>query len=487
LDKEAVRANNASDTFTRRAEVRIEASPQGDSFVVAWTSWAQDGAGWGVYARFFGVDGVPLGEEQQVNTIWAGFQWRPQVVWCMDSVWAIYLNSTGQDCLTSSSPSSCATGPFLRRLKKPGEQTEHPPETNMRGHRPLLAALSCDKFIDSPKYKPDGSIVYWLEHVGDSVRWEYSEDQQASLVVAGDTSSPTQLEELPRVELAWLHRAWAWISTIRLSDITKPVSFATLQEDWAFVVEGRVAAISNLDSYGNLQVRILTFNTMGQATVYRPQQVHSAVSAPRLAWDKNPSDNVAKTALWTCFATGSDVSEEDLLYKCSRTDVDTLVQGFGHAASWGVTILFFLIYFAVLLGCFRLRVGDRTAWGRRGVRRRLRFADRRRRNRLALPEEFEVNEMEMEVNDVMADLRNLPSSPSRQTQSEDGDSSPTSDGSPRSGPPECVICQNDVAVPVALRPCGHTACKDCVKRLIETSGRCHMCRQRFTGVQAVYL
>jgi len=55
------------------------------------------------------------------------------------------------------------------------------------------------------------------------------------------------------------------------------------------------------------------------------------------------------------------------------------------------------------------------------------------------------------------------------------------------GLPECSICQSEVTVRVALRPCGHTACRACAARLVEAGQRCHMCRAEVEGVQPVYI
>lgn len=51
----------------------------------------------------------------------------------------------------------------------------------------------------------------------------------------------------------------------------------------------------------------------------------------------------------------------------------------------------------------------------------------------------------------------------------------------------CAICQEEVAIWVALRPCGHTACRRCTLRLVEFGHKCHICRGAIKGVQPVYL
>jgi hypothetical protein len=57
----------------------IAVAPSGE-FVVTWMSEAQDGDQTGIYARRFGADGEPLGDEFQVNTVTRSAQRAPKVV-----------------------------------------------------------------------------------------------------------------------------------------------------------------------------------------------------------------------------------------------------------------------------------------------------------------------------------------------------------------------------------------------------------------------
>lgn len=49
------------------------------NFTVAWASFGQDGSGDGVFARRFGTDGLPVGDEFQVDADTTGFQGQPSV------------------------------------------------------------------------------------------------------------------------------------------------------------------------------------------------------------------------------------------------------------------------------------------------------------------------------------------------------------------------------------------------------------------------
>jgi len=51
----------------------------------------------------------------------------------------------------------------------------------------------------------------------------------------------------------------------------------------------------------------------------------------------------------------------------------------------------------------------------------------------------------------------------------------------------CPICWCEVVMRVALQPCGHTACRDCVVRLVELHQACHICRGDVTSLMPVYV
>jgi hypothetical protein len=67
------------------------------TFIVAWESWKQDGSGYGVYARRFSANGVPLSGEIPVNTTTADYQWFADVETFDDNGFVIVWCSWGQD------------------------------------------------------------------------------------------------------------------------------------------------------------------------------------------------------------------------------------------------------------------------------------------------------------------------------------------------------------------------------------------------------
>ena len=67
------------------------------SFVVAWTSEDQDGSGNGVYARRYDATGTAMGGEFQVNTYTTGDQQYPAVAMAPDGRFVMAWSSYGQD------------------------------------------------------------------------------------------------------------------------------------------------------------------------------------------------------------------------------------------------------------------------------------------------------------------------------------------------------------------------------------------------------
>lgn len=73
----------------------VSAGPGG--FVVAWESFAQDGDNNGVQIQSFATDGLPVGEESQVNVFFAGEQEDPAVAIDPSGNAVVVWESDGQD------------------------------------------------------------------------------------------------------------------------------------------------------------------------------------------------------------------------------------------------------------------------------------------------------------------------------------------------------------------------------------------------------
>jgi hypothetical protein len=90
-------------TFTNGTQQTSPTSPQavamdtnGD-YVATWSSYGQDGSGWGVYAQRYNANGVALGNEFQVNTTTLGDQENPSVAMAANGSFVIVWQSNQQN------------------------------------------------------------------------------------------------------------------------------------------------------------------------------------------------------------------------------------------------------------------------------------------------------------------------------------------------------------------------------------------------------
>jgi Ca2+-binding RTX toxin-like protein len=88
-------------TFPGQTPPRSVAIDQDGDFVVVWTSFGQDGEGYGIYAQRFNASGVAQGTEFRVNTTTAGDQQHASVAMDSDGdfvvLWESYESGKGYD------------------------------------------------------------------------------------------------------------------------------------------------------------------------------------------------------------------------------------------------------------------------------------------------------------------------------------------------------------------------------------------------------
>jgi len=99
-----------TETHCQQEFPAVAGAPDG-GFVVAWQSKLEDGSGYGVFARRFGADGAPVGEEFAVNTWTDGDQLDPSVAF--DSQGNLLVAFSGQGLGDTS-------GVFLRKFGPDG-------------------------------------------------------------------------------------------------------------------------------------------------------------------------------------------------------------------------------------------------------------------------------------------------------------------------------------------------------------------------------
>ncbi len=112
------RINTTTLDYQREPSVAMDAD--GD-YLIAWSSFVQDGSGWGVYAQRYAADGTPRGTETRVNTTTFGDQNDPSVAMDADGDYLITWASWGQD--------GSGTGVYAQRYAADG--TPHGTETRV--------------------------------------------------------------------------------------------------------------------------------------------------------------------------------------------------------------------------------------------------------------------------------------------------------------------------------------------------------------------
>mmetsp|Transcript_131715 Transcript_131715/g.232910 ORF Transcript_131715/g.232910 Transcript_131715/m.232910 type:complete len:640 (-) Transcript_131715:204-2123(-) len=507
----AVRANGPQ-RYTR-AEVRVIANPDGDGFVVAWSSWMQDGDGWGVYARPFNLNAEPLeSEERQINQHWEHFQWQPQLMWCGRSLWATFSNNSGDDCAAGD---RCATGPFVRRIAVRGNdswQKSVPDEVDMHGNGPLAAALTCQRSSS------ENVTVFWLEDGGEMVRAtilspdsslmkrpSFGTDASTSAAASTVTGQHQSLR-VGRSSMERLQGATSVVTRRRLLGATEETNSVAAGQVAMIAHRALVVLLTN-NGEGNLYAQLLNF---GDGDPTPRKQVASGVEFARASWDTAGQ----RLAIVFCWASGSVLQDDEPNgFTCVRRNAEWLIDlgslEFGGKLAL-IIVLSVVLVFCCMRHCSRAGPPGRrrplTDIGRQGRRTASQARIRELREQLAqIPESpptLQMPETSASVNNAVGGSPAVQPSDNEPANSEAaqrdaGNSSQEETSrassairwtSSRSGSLDaCSICQNDVTMWVALRPCGHTACRGCVLRIVEMNQRCHICRSTIEGVLPVYI
>jgi len=501
-----------------RSEARVVPNPGGDGFVVVWSSWNQDGDGWGVFARPFELDGLdarPMGEEKQVNQIWKHFQWQPQLKWCGDALWALWANGTTGQCWGGS---DCATGPFLRLLAREGSATKDPQEAEIEfnGDGPIAAALACSP--SGNQLTAGSTAVFWLQprsKGGSEVRCEFSEPKE-HLHGEGDSVSADEwlrrrrLAPLPvDVDSDSLRAAVPNTEQVQVNG-TGQARNLRAQDIYdlgavSMIAHKGLVVILTSSLRGELGAQLLDFGS--NPVAYPRHQIAVGVkSSARAAWDAE-GDTLA---LVTCSATGGAAAEDEMpsSFVCARHPARWLMESGGLEVRFKLTLVVMMLLVSVFC-CLRYcqqhgRIGPH---GRAVLARRVRTGGGSQRPRRSVNQTRlrELREQLAQIPMVAVEGSPAAQTSSGGTEHADGSSSPGEEGvasaclghdtagsdlrwtRPRGMSEHCAICLNEVTVWVALRPCGHTACRDCVSRIVEMSQTCHICRGSIEGVLPVYI
>lgn len=527
-----------------RTEVRIATKSSDRTFVVIWSSWEQDGDGWGVFARLFAANGQPIGEERQVNVGWRHFQWQPQVTWCGDSLWALWTNGTMGGC--HDGRRYCASGPFIRRLTAggiwaPGE------EVSLHGEGPVTAGFACSG--RSPE--SEAVAVLWLQRGGREVRWEYIQSRSALQLLSRLFSHRRLEAELPGIVgeqepqfqangqlLPWMLQARSLFGATEDAVATPAAtlvaenSVATEEASQGAVDAGQVALLAHSglmmiltrNRVGALGAQLMSYGASPRPLAFRRRDFAAGGRLARSAWD---TTSLGELAFVSCWAAGGGFEADDSpVFECARHSVRwfvgaSVLPGIGSVLA--ISTVLSLLYGCCCLGrCSQLLCA--TSWNvplfrgqrignaarRIGARQtRLRRLHEVREQLAQIPGSAAAALRAVRTNGhgSLSDAEEAQAMPDdedgsrcalapQQTLGSEGrqDAAAGSDSDTEmhvkaslAARDACSICQEEVAVWVALRPCGHTACRDCTLRLAETSQKCHICRQQIKGVQPVYI
>ncbi len=83
-------------TYNINTDTDISALHLG-GFVVSWSSWGQDGDGFGVFAQRYSNNGVALGDEIQINTYTSSYQYNSSITSLSNGDFVVTWASLGQD------------------------------------------------------------------------------------------------------------------------------------------------------------------------------------------------------------------------------------------------------------------------------------------------------------------------------------------------------------------------------------------------------
>lgn len=107
-------------------------------FAVVWCSWEQDGADGGIYMQRFNADGSKRGNERQVNTSTANYQWLPRIQRTADDSFVVCWSSWKQD--------GSREGVYLQMYDPEGRPTSFETRCNTRTEsyqwEPDIAAIA---------------------------------------------------------------------------------------------------------------------------------------------------------------------------------------------------------------------------------------------------------------------------------------------------------------------------------------------------------
>jgi hypothetical protein len=176
--------------FTAGGQSNPAVAMDGDGdFVVVWQSSAQDGDGYGIYARLYAANGQPRGNELRVNETVAGGQILPSVA----------MDADGDFVVAWQGPGTAGSDIFFRRYNASGvAQSAQEVRANVvsSGNDQTSAAVASDgagnfvlTWTSDDGAAAGGLNIYARRYGADGVA--RGNDLRVNLAVTGDQQSPT--------------------------------------------------------------------------------------------------------------------------------------------------------------------------------------------------------------------------------------------------------------------------------------------------------
>jgi hypothetical protein len=398
-----IRVNDVDPRWHRRDQVQLTPVPDGSGFVIAWSSWMQDGDGWGVFARRFDVDeslnATASGKEQVVNQEWHHFQWRPQLTWCGNSLWALWENGTGSSC-NSNQGSDCSTGPYLRRLVASSEPwgalNEKEDRMNYGGGTVLASAVAClPASPGSPSDVSDDATVMWLHG---NMRVEVNRTKvkpNASLL-------DNTLDFRRRLaDMSWgaslmasfsysMMRFRNFLGRDSTQALGASLSTTGVGGFWdnagsgkiALVAKGNILVVVSLSDIDSLYVQLLELDYISPLDLWRGlahprRQLASGSQAVRAVMGPDQQDRFGRRMypdLFLCWVSGGTTETDQLsAFSCTRRPV-LWMENDGKLELGGKLAIIIMLFFI----CIFCRMRHYNNVGRRGLGNRRRCAIKHR-------------------------------------------------------------------------------------------------------------
>lgn len=328
-----------------RREITMTAFPDFTGFVVAWSSWGQDGDSWGIFARFFNQEGQPTELEQQVNVGATGSQQHPQLFACTTgargpAVWATWLNGT----------IGASHEFYVRRLGS--KFFSFGPEVKLDASGALMTGASLMCASGSSTQNPS---VVWANGEDRKVNWRTVVEPTSrggslpeSIVSSASLDNKENGQFLSQRPSAGLKPSIGSKSgAVSGNRSARSRHVHAIPASIQLRAEGDVLALASNDEHGGLSVRL--FDMSPVATYPTHQITFGGAKLDRVAYDVTLDQ-----ALIICFSHRSGVT-------CERRHLQSLMEAEMEVVSWWFGVVIFIVIFWFRHECFG---SEKSAQGR---------------------------------------------------------------------------------------------------------------------------